>query len=63
MIQFLQTFEHVGGSLYKYGLRTEKSFLRPPKEVKEFLPQNPKPETLSYTNARFHHSDVRRRSG
>jgi hypothetical protein len=39
--------------LYKYGLRTEKSFLRPPKEVKEFLPQNPNPETLSYMNARL----------
>jgi len=48
VVQFLQTFEHVGGSLYKYGLRTEKSFLQPPPEVKEFLPQNPKPETMTY---------------
>ena len=30
VVQFLQTFEHLGGSLHKYGLRTDKSFLRPP---------------------------------
>ena len=52
VLQFLQTFEHLGGGLYKYGLRTEKSFLRPPAPVKEFLPQNPKPETLTYSAAR-----------
>src|SRR5437588_9426636 len=52
VLQFLQTFEHLGGSLYKYGLRTEKAFLRPPPQVKEFLPQNPNPETLSYAAAR-----------
>jgi hypothetical protein len=48
VLQFLQTFEHLGGRLYKYGLRTEKSFLRPPPQVKEFLSQNPHPETLTY---------------
>ena len=52
VLQFLQTFEHLGGGLYKYGLRTEKAFLRPPPQVKEFLPQNPNPELLSYTAAR-----------
>src|SRR5947207_3777285 len=52
VLQFLQTFEHLGGSLYKYGLRTEKAFLRPPPQVKEFLPQNPNPEMLTYTAAR-----------
>src|SRR3954469_6379590 len=52
VVQFLQTFEHLGGSLYKYGLRTEKAFLRPPPQVKEFLSQNPKPDTLTYTTAR-----------
>ena len=30
VLQFLETFEHLGGSLHKYGLRTEKAFLRPP---------------------------------
>jgi hypothetical protein len=49
IVQFLQTFEHLGGSLYKYGLRTEKGFLRPPAEVREFFPQNPKPQKLTYT--------------
>src|SRR5947207_4476289 len=52
VLQFLQTFEHLGGNLYKYGLRTEKAFLRPPPQVKEFLPQNPNPEMLTYTAAR-----------
>src|ERR1700724_147985 len=52
VLQFLQTFEHLGGSLYKYGLRTEKAFLRTPPQVKEFLPQNPNPEKLTYTAAR-----------
>lgn len=52
VVQFLQTFERLGGSLHKYGLRTEKSFLRPPPQFKEFLPQNPNPETLTYTAAR-----------
>lgn len=52
VLQFLQTFEHLGGSLYKYGLRTEKSFLRPPPQVKEFLPQNPNPDKLTYAAAR-----------
>jgi hypothetical protein len=52
VVQFLQTFEHLGGNLHKYGLRTEKAFLRPPPQVKEFLPQNPNPETLTYAAAR-----------
>ena len=52
VVQFLQTFEHLGGSLYKYGLRTEKSFVRPPPPVKEFLPQSPNPETLTYKASR-----------
>ena len=26
VLQFLQTFEHLGAGLYKYGLRTEKAF-------------------------------------
>lgn len=52
VLQFLQTFEHLGGSLHKFGLRTEKSFLRPPPQLKEFLPQNSHPEKLTYTAAR-----------
>src|ERR1700730_17624172 len=52
VLQFLQTFEHLGTGLYQYGLRTEKAFLRPPPQVKEFLPQNPNPEKLTYAAAR-----------
>ncbi len=50
--RFLQTYEHLGASLYKYGLRTEKSFLQPPPQVKEFLPQNPNPEPITYAALR-----------
>jgi len=52
VLQFLQTFEHLGGGLHKYGLRTEKAFLQPPPQVREFLPQNPNPEKLTYAAAR-----------
>jgi hypothetical protein len=52
VLEFLQTFEHLGGSLHKYGLRTEKAFLRPPPQVKEFLAQNPNPEKLTYAASR-----------
>src|SRR5439155_12555423 len=52
VLQFLQTFEHLGGGLHRYGLRTEKAFLRPPPQVKEFLPQNPNPEQLTYAALR-----------
>jgi hypothetical protein len=51
-VQFLQSFEHLGANLHKYGLRTEKSLLRAPPQVKEFFPQNPNPETLTYPAAR-----------
>src|SRR5947209_14817267 len=52
VLQFLQTFEHLGQSMYRYGLRTEKAFLRVPEELKELFPQNPTPEKLTYTAAR-----------
>src|SRR5438128_10550267 len=52
VLQFLQTFEHLGGSLYKYGLRTEKALLRPPPQVEELLPPNPSPEMLTDAAAR-----------
>ncbi len=52
VLQFFQTFEHLGAALHRQGLRTEKSFLRPPTQVKEFLPQNPAPETATYTTTR-----------
>src|SRR3979411_3183708 len=45
VLQFLQTFEHLGGSLYKYGLRTEKACLRPPPQVKD----RGKPEVTGQT--------------
>ena len=52
VVEFLQAYEHLGASLHKYGLRTERSFFRPPPEFKEFFPQNPNPERLTYAAAR-----------
>ena len=43
---------HLGGGLHRYGLRTQKAFLRAPPQTKEFLPQNPNPEKLDYAAAR-----------
>jgi hypothetical protein len=50
--QFLQTFEHLGHSLYRYGLRTERTFLQPVPQIRELLPQNPSPEKIDYAAAR-----------
>ncbi|WP_339750078.1 hypothetical protein [uncultured Rubinisphaera sp.] len=50
--QFLQAYEHVGQSLYRYGLRTERSFVEPHPEIRELWPQNPKPEKIDYAAAR-----------
>jgi hypothetical protein len=52
VIQFLRTFEHLGESLHRYGLRTEGSFLRVDPQIKAVFPQNPRPEKLSYEAAR-----------
>ena len=60
VLQFLQTFEHLGGGLHKYGLRTEKAFLQPPPQVKEFLPQNPNPETADLRGCPAVGPDLRR---
>ena len=51
-IQFLLTFEHLGTSLYKHGLRTERAFPGMAREVREILPQNPDPKPISYDDAR-----------
>jgi hypothetical protein len=50
--QFLQAYEHVGQSLYRYGLRTESSFIRPARQIRKLLPQNPKPEKIDHASAR-----------
>jgi hypothetical protein len=51
-LQFIRAVEHLGQTLHRYGLRTERGrqlglpFLRLP------IPNNPKPETLSYAALR-----------
>lgn len=50
--QFLQAYEHLGQSLYRHGLRTERSFIRPAPEIRELWPQNPTPEKIDYAAAR-----------
>jgi hypothetical protein len=52
MIQFLQAYEHLGASLYRYGLRTERAFVGPDPAIRELLPQNPNPEKIDYAAAR-----------
>ncbi|ADB16127.1 conserved hypothetical protein [Pirellula staleyi DSM 6068] len=50
--QFLMAYEHVGQSLYRYGLRTERSFVRPNPQIRAIWPQNPAPEKIDYVAAR-----------
>ncbi len=52
VVQFFQSFEHLGANLYKYGLRTEGAFRGLPAPIREVLPQNPNPETISYADVR-----------
>lgn len=50
VLQFVRAVEHLGQSLHRYGLRSERArnipFLRLP------VPHNPKPEVFTYSNAR-----------
>jgi len=48
VIQFLRAFEKLGESLYKHGLKTgaKAEFVPPP--LRAWLPENPKPEEISY---------------
>lgn len=53
VVQFLQTFEHLGQSLYKYGLRTERAFgPRAVPALADVMPQNHRSEKISYQNLR-----------
>jgi hypothetical protein len=50
--QFLRSFEKLGANFHRYGLRTERSFVRLQSPWRELLVQNPKPEEISYRAAR-----------
>jgi len=61
VVQFLQTFEHLGQGLYRYGLRTETAVgaaREAPRGgqggplLRDLLPQNPQPERVSYQAVR-----------
>jgi hypothetical protein len=52
VVQFLEAYEHLGTSLYRYGLRTQRAFRMMPLELRELLPQNPQPEKLTYAAVR-----------
>ena len=52
VVQFFQSFEHLGGTLYDYGLRTEDAFRGLPAPIREMLAQNPNPKTISYNDMR-----------
>lgn len=51
VVQFLQTFEHFGGSLFRYGLRTDQVTRRVP-ELQHLDLLNPQPEKLTYAGLR-----------
>ncbi len=52
VVQFLRAYEHLGGSLYKYGLSTERTLARQWPPVRQLFPQNPAPEEFRYEDAR-----------
>lgn len=52
VVQFFQSFEHLGTNFYNYGLLTRSGFGNLPGRVSDFLPANPSPKTLSYTDFR-----------
>ncbi len=53
VVQFLQSFEHFGSSLYRYGLRTERAARGFTRTLSEAIPQNPNPEPFSYADMRI----------
>jgi hypothetical protein len=50
--QFLRSFEKLGANLHRYGLRTERSFVRLEPRLREIVAQNPNPEKITYDAAR-----------
>jgi len=47
-IQLFGAFERLGTDMHKYGLRTKSLFLPMPAEWKKLMPENPKPEKITY---------------
>lgn len=52
VVQFFQSFEHLGGTVYEYGLRTEDAFRGLPAPIRKMLAQKPNPKTISYADMR-----------
>lgn len=52
VIQFFQSFEHLGGSLHEYGLRTGQVFGGLPGPARDAFQPNPNPKTISYADTR-----------
>jgi len=50
--QFLMTFEHIGASLYKHGLRSERALPGLSRQLRDLLPQKADPDELSYQDVR-----------
>lgn len=51
-VQLFSVFERLGMDAYKYGLRTRSIFIPMPAEWKKMMPENPKPERLTYAGYR-----------
>lgn len=52
VVQFLQGFETAGGTLYRYGLRSERAIRGTFGNLNQVVPQNPKPDPISYDDLR-----------
>jgi hypothetical protein len=52
VVQFLRGFEKLGAGLYRYGLKTHSQFPGMPRRLAALIPENPKPEKVSYANFR-----------
>ena len=52
VIRFLQSFEHLGTSLYRYGLRTNQVLRFTGTDLGQLIEQNPNPEKIGYSDLR-----------
>src|SRR5207302_1762737 len=52
VIQFFHGFEKLGTGLYRHGLRTSSNFPFMPRPLRDFFPENPKPEKVTYPAVR-----------
>jgi hypothetical protein len=52
VVQFFHAFEKLGTGLYRYGLRTSGNFPLMPRPLRDFFPENPRPQKVTYAALR-----------